>query len=75
MKRSPLLGKPDPPSGLEAVHLGHLNIHQNQVECVLFKGGKSFFAVDGDQDLMSSFFKQAGDYLAVDRIVLCQQDA
>lgn len=35
----------DSSSGLKAVHVGHLDIHQNEVERLIFKGVKCFTTV------------------------------
>src|ERR1035438_5088770 len=39
---------PDLPGGLETAHFGHLNVHQEQVECLVCQSHESLLAVVGD---------------------------
>ena len=66
---------PDGRRGLEPVHDGHLDIHQNQVErasAPALQGLPS--PLFGDRDLVASVFENPDGQLLVDDIVLGQKD-
>ena len=61
--------------GLEAVHLGHLHVHQHEVEVLRLQRGDRLSAVVGDDDRMSVLLQQADGQLLIDQAVLGQQNA
>ena len=60
--------------GLEAVHLGHLHVHQHQVERLLLQGGQRLLAVVGHDHRVAVLLQQADGQPLVDGVVLRQQD-
>ena len=56
--------------GLETVHVGHLDVHKNEVKRLFFEGGQSLASIlDGD-DAVVAILERPGDYGAINRIVL-----
>src|SRR6266481_8798499 len=62
-------------SCLEAVHLGHLNIHEYQIKRLLFQSGESFLAVSSHGHRMSTPLEQPDGEQSVYSVVLGEQDA
>ena len=60
--------------GLEAVHVGHLNVHQHQVERLRLGGRNCFAAVVGHDDLMSAALKQGDRQFLIVEAVFGQQN-
>jgi hypothetical protein len=60
---------------LEAVHLGHLDIHQHEVEVLPLQGGDYLVAVARYLDHVPPLLKRADCHSLVDRVVFGQQDA
>ena len=49
---------------LDAIHLRHLDIHQNKIKAVVIESLQSFTAICGDNDAVPSFFEQTnGEFL------------
>ena len=73
-----LLPRADDPGGLETIHVGHLHIHQDQIESAgarLVQGGQRFSPVPGDDHRVAALSEQPrGDQL-VDLVVLGQENA
>ena len=73
------LGPPQGAGGFQTVHLGHLDVHQDEVEALV--GGllghrrQRQAAVLHGHGLMASALQDAGDDPAVDGVVLRHQDA
>lgn len=59
---------------LIAVHLGHLNIHQEQVELARTQFLDGDAAIVGDRDVRAGLFENLLGDLLVDGIVLRQQE-
>ena len=59
---------------LEAIHLGHLNIHEHQVEPVFAAGFHGLPTVIHHCDLMPSLLEHDRDDLLIDRVVLGEED-
>ena len=72
------LVRADDRGGLETIHVGHLHVHQDEIESVgawLIQRGQRFFSVRGDDHGVAALSEQArGDQL-VDLVVLGQQNA
>ena len=64
----------DAASGCDAIHLGHLDVHEHEVEASLFHHGDGLLAVVGDKDRVATFLKQAFRNRLVNTIVFGQQD-
>ena len=64
--------------GFETIHVGHLHIHQDQIEsagAMLLDGCQRFSPVPGDDNRVAALLEQArGDQL-VDLVVLGQENA
>ena len=58
----------------EAIHLGHLNVHQNQVDGVLFEHGERLPAVGGGNHGVAAFLEQFGGESEINGIVLGQKN-
>lgn len=61
--------------GGEAVHFGHLDIHQHEVKVALTEGIKGEFAVRDDFDGVALFFEDAEGEFLVDGVILGEEDA
>jgi hypothetical protein len=74
---SPVAGlRANLPGGLDAVHLGHLHVHQDQrVVDFLACQFHSLPAVDGRVDDEAQVLQQGGGHFAVDHVVFHQQHA
>ncbi len=59
---------------LEAVHFGHLHVHEHQVEHIRFERFDGLAAVVGDGHAVASFFEQAGGEPLVHNVVLGDQN-
>ena len=66
---------PDRFGGLEAVHLGHLDVHQHQVERLLRSRRHGFQPVVGHGHRVAPFGQQSDRQLLIQQTVLGQQDA
>jgi hypothetical protein len=64
----------DAPGGLEAVDVGHLHIHQDEIEVAGLEGGDRRPAVRSEDDEVAVAAQQGGDDLGVDRVVLGEED-
>ena len=62
------------PRRLEAVHLGHVAVHQHDVEPLLIEAGQRLGAVLGDDDAMAVALQHRDRDRGVDGVVLGQQD-
>ena len=60
--------------GLEAVHFGHVAIHQNEIEAALCVVIDRFFAIVGDRHAVALDLQYAKRNLLVDEIVLHHQN-
>ncbi len=69
------LARPDRADGLEAVHLGHLQVHQHDVEPAGADRPQRPGAVGDDDDRVPQALEHAHGHLLVDRVVLGQEDA
>ena len=61
---SPLFGS------LQPIHHRHVDIHQDHVELLGFKGLQANLAIFGNGDLIAGFFQVAAGNLLVRRVVL-----
>ena len=66
---------PDLPGCFEAVHLGHLDVHEDEVVRELLDGLDGLDAVRGDVGAVAHRLEDEERDLLVDRVVLGQQDA
>ena len=60
--------------GLEAVHHGHLDVHQHHSERIEFESGQRFFPVVGHYDRMARLLQRPFGQQLVDRVVFNEQD-
>src|SRR5579875_19961 len=60
--------------GFEAIHFGHLNVHQDRVERLVFESVQYGFARLDRLDGVPSLFEQAHGESAIDRVVFGDQD-
>ncbi len=67
--------QPDPARRLEAVHLRHFDVHQDEVVVRLGDGLQRRGAVADDIDQMPAAPEHAGGDLLIDRIVIGHKDA
>jgi hypothetical protein len=58
--------------GFEAVHLRHLNVHQDEIEFRVLRCGIRLLAIDGNGDRESAFLEQALRQGAIDGVVFHQ---
>ncbi len=65
----------DCPSRLDAVHFGHLHVHEHQVEVFLGDRVECLAAVDHGEHRMTLFGEEVQSHPLVDRIIFCQKDA
>ena len=70
-----LLPRADRGGRLEPVELGHLHVHEHEVEGSLLQGGDGLAAVGRDHGGVPRLLEHAHRHLLVDRIVLRQQHA
>ena len=61
--------------GGEAVHFGHLDIHENEVKGAILDGVESEFAIGDDFDGMALFFEHAKGEFLVHGVILGEEDA
>ena len=61
--------------GFEAVHFGHLDVHENQIEGPPAEQIDGFPAVSGHEDRVASPLEETARQLLVDRIVFCEEYA
>ena len=66
--------RPDPAGRLEAVELGHLDVHQDQVVASPLERGDRLEAVAGDVGRVAHLLEQPERELLVHRVVLGEQD-
>ena len=59
---------------LQAIHLGHLHVHQNQIEPPFVKRTQRFQPVVGDEYLMAFPLQQRGGYTLIDDVVFGKQN-
>ncbi len=71
----PPLSLADAGRRLEAIHLGHLHVHQDQVEGLLLPGGEGLLAIAGDVHRVPALLQEDGRQRLVDEVVLHQQDS
>ncbi len=75
-RRKPVrLALADPAGGLEAVHDGHLAVHEHGVEGGLGEPFERLGAVVGERDLGARALEQALGDMLIDRVVVDHQDA
>ena len=60
------------PRGLETIHFGHVDVHQDRVEELLFEAIDRLDTIVRNDDLMAEFFEQTRRDFLVDAIVLGQ---
>ena len=65
----------DPPGGLEAVHLGHLHVHEDDVVGVAADGLEGLEAVEGVVGAVAEALEDQEDELLVGGVVLDGEDA
>ncbi len=58
-----------------SIHVGHLDIHENDVERFLLQGCQRLEAVHGQFHLMAKLLKQAESQMLVDAVVFGQQNS
>src|SRR6266702_5257279 len=68
------LKKPDGSGGIEAIHLGHLHIHKNNVEGQFFDEFQRSFTRARYAHGMPPLFKKANGQYLIHRIILGHQD-
>ena len=61
--------------GLQSVHLGHLYVHQNDVELLRPRGLNRFTAGIDHHNRVAALFENARGKTLIDQVVLGQQDA
>ena len=64
----------DKSGGFQAVHLGHLDIHEHEVIVVLFQLFEDFFAIGGHAWVVTHFIEDDEGQLLVDRVIFGQED-
>ena len=62
------------PECLEAVHLGHLQVHEDDIEIADLERSSGLQAVGGDDHRMAHPLEHADGHFLVDGMVLGQQD-
>ncbi len=60
--------------GLEAVHLGHLEVHENEVVGAAFEGAEGFEAVGDSVGAVAEAFEEAEGDLLVNEVVFDDED-
>ena len=65
---------PDLAGGLEAVHFGHLDIHEDKIERFFLQLVEDFFPIFGDAGRIAHFVEDEYGQLTVDRVVFRQED-
>ena len=71
---SHFLGLPDAVRGFKAVHLRHLHVHDDQIECFAGVGFQGLASIDGVYKRVAALFQDDGGDGTIDDIVLSQQD-
>ena len=66
---------PDRPCRRETIHLGHLHVHQDEVVVRCACLGQRLAAIDGDIDCETDGMQHLQRHLAIDLVVLGQQQA
>ena len=61
-------------SGLESIHLGYLNVHQDEIVPGALHGLDGFDAIRDDIDFVPTLAQHGRRDFLVDRVVLGQQD-
>ena len=61
--------------GLKAIHAGHLDVHENDLETGVRHEGHCFRAAWGGLNGAAQFLEQKGDDAEIDNVVLDDQDA
>ena len=69
MRSSTLLFLADGRNGFEAVHHGHLEIHENEVHRLPLERFERFAAVFSEHDSVTVFFNELSGERAVDSVV------
>ena len=64
----------DQAGSFEAVHFGHLDIHEYEVVAVLFELFEDFFTIGGHAWVVTHFIEDDEGQLLVDRVVFGQED-
>jgi len=59
--------------GLEAVELGHLHVHENEIERAGLEGGDGGLAIASEHDEVAVAAEQRGDDLGVDWVVFGEE--
>jgi hypothetical protein len=65
----------DEACGFEAVHFGHLDIHEYEVVAILLELFEDFFSIGGHAWIITHFIEDDEGQLLVDGVVLGQEDA
>lgn len=61
-------------SGFEAVHIRHLDVHNDDVEGTVLQGGEGLAAIVGNCHLVALFFKQANGEFLINGVVFGKQN-
>jgi hypothetical protein len=69
-----LLPRADRGGRLEAVHLRHLDIHQDDIEALPLQGGQRLTAVGGEEGRVPRLLEEGHHQALVDGIVLDDED-
>lgn len=64
----------DPPGRLDAVHLGHLNVHEDQIEVGFLQDSQCLHAVFHQRRSMTESFEQRSGDDPIDIVVVRDQD-
>src|SRR5229473_209300 len=65
----------DSPGCIQTVHLGHLDIHQDQIEYLVLDSLQGLFSVARNHYLVPAFFEQLSGQSLIDRIVFHDENA
>ena len=60
--------------GFESVHVGHLHVHQDEIERLFSPGSKRFLPGLGQNHSMTFFLQESHGYSLIHQIVFCNED-